>query len=87
MGKVLFNRDDVLDWKQNAVTQHFLKTLKEDRDNIIESWAAGDYTSDSADGTTQLNAKALGNLHALENVISTLKDYQDTFDFEEAEYA
>jgi len=82
-----FNRDDVLDWKVNIVTKHFLQTLLVDKDNLVAQWTAGDFTAETADGTSQLNAKALGQLHALEQIIQTIKEYEDTFDFKETDYA
>ncbi len=65
--------------------EDILETIKEDRENIVAAWAGGNYTAESADGTVQLNAEALGNLKAIENILITLSEYEETFDYMEAD--
>lgn len=55
-------------WRQHPVTQMLLELLHRRQDELKEQWAAGLYTDQGQFGTAILNAKAIGNCEAYENV-------------------
>ncbi len=56
------------------MTQELIKSLLESRADIKEAWSSGVYTAESADGTVQLNSKALGQLESLEGVLFWIEE-------------
>jgi hypothetical protein len=58
-------QEEFLEWKSNPVTSKFFIYLNDTRKEILEAWAEGTFTSESSDGTIQLNAAALGKVRLL----------------------
>ena len=58
------------DWRRSDYTQQMMKDIKEEMDVILFKWASGDFTHETAEGTAQRNAKALGQYEALETVMN-----------------
>lgn len=59
-----------LEWRRNPYTNHFFRNiLPKLRERLMEEWAAGIFTADRKDGTDQLNARALGKVHQLEELM------------------
>lgn len=56
-------------WLQKEETQIFFEDLEIMRNDIIESWALGDYTRPTSEATAMLNAKALGQLQMLDSIL------------------
>lgn len=64
----------------HPVTQEFLKKLKESRQETLESWAREAYIGDSADQSALMNAKALGGVNVLDQVIETILEMKVNHD-------
>lgn len=54
------------------MTQEFLWLLKESRQETLECWAKEGYTGDSAEQSALANAKALGGVNLLGQVIDRI---------------
>jgi hypothetical protein len=70
----MITKNEFEEWLLHPVTQDFKKLLKYKREDIKERWANGNFTAESADGTKQLNAEALGWVWMLEQVLAL--DYE-----------
>ena len=62
---------EIEQWRYHACTKALLFSLLHSEMVYMENWSKGAFTSESADGTAQQNAKALGALEA----ISIMKQY------------
>jgi hypothetical protein len=62
-------------WAFHPVTQEFLMFLKDSRQEAMEAWAAEAFVGKDAQATTQSNAKALGGVNALLQVIEIIESY------------
>lgn len=60
---------EFLEWKKHPVTELLFQYLKARRTAILEAWAAGQFTAESSEGTSQQNAKALGLMEAIEGIL------------------
>lgn len=65
------------EWQADQTTINLLKYLKEDKQNILEQWAGGSYTHETAEGTCQLNSQALGKAEALTDIINWILEDED----------
>jgi hypothetical protein len=54
----------------------FKKYLKKLEENEKEAWGRGEYTSELADGTIQLNASAIGRVRLLQDLLSDDLTYE-----------
>ena len=61
------------EWQSHPGTQAYLRKLYEDRDSIKEGWANGEYTTESIDGTVQLNSKNIGKAEAIQEMIEYIE--------------
>ena len=61
-------------WKHQEETQQLLKWLADQRDELKEDWASGQYVGDNWVTQTGKNAEALGRANQLGEVISTIVD-------------
>lgn len=43
--------------------------LRSRRQEFLEAWAKGNFTHETADGTAQLNAKAMGKVDAIDEFL------------------
>lgn len=62
------------DWLTSPVTIEFLHYLKSARQDVMDNWARGFYTSDGAEGTAQVNAEALGKVRQLDDLITSMTE-------------
>lgn len=69
--------DDHRAWLEMEQTRNLLKFLKQDLENVKEQWASGGYTTESQDGTLQLNSMALGSVRSLNNIINAIEEGVD----------
>ena len=65
-------------WKKQPETQEVFLFLEQLKRKILEAWANGSYTTESGDGTLQANAKAIGNVQALDEILTLT--YEDMYD-------
>lgn len=65
---------DRQEWTQHPVTQEFLKKLEQSRQETLETWAREGYISDSAERSALMNAKALGGIGLLDQIIDLIQD-------------
>lgn len=66
---------DRQEWAAHPVTQAFLKTLRESRQETLESWAKEAYIGETAEQSGHRNAKALGGVNVLDQVIELIEDH------------
>jgi len=66
--------EDFLQWYRNPVTQAFLGSLVEDRQEILEMWASKKFIGDNADQSNFLNAKALSQIDTIDQILGNLED-------------
>ena len=52
------------------MTQEVQQRLKGLKDAIYEAWGNGGYTTESADGTVQANANAIGQIQGLNEFLN-----------------
>ena len=65
---------DKREWVQHPVTQELIKELLGDLSNLKEAWGDGVYTTESIEGTVQQNAKALGKVEAVGDILSWIEE-------------
>lgn len=66
------------EWLREPMTVRFMQLLIEMRREILESWAAGAYTTSEGTGTVQLNAEAVGRASELFQLLRMQSDeYRD----------
>jgi hypothetical protein len=68
------NHLDEQEWANHPVTVAFLVTLKESRQETLDNWAKSQYVGDSAHQGMMCNAKALGGIDVLDQVIERLEE-------------
>lgn len=73
----MLTKAQIQEWQTSKVTQDFITALKSDRDNILDNWASGQYTAETSEGTAQLNASALGQVRALDDVIVAFMTFHE----------
>ena len=66
--------DEWQEWQIHPATKAFLSYLQQSQKELQRQWANGGFTTESADGTVQLNAEALGMYRALSQVLEL--DYE-----------
>lgn len=72
---MVVTRQDVLVWKNDAVTQLFFDQLQMDVDRIADSVIRGDYTGATVDETAQLIAREIGKAQAIQTILDfTVED-------------
>ena len=63
------NRMDMVRWAHQAETQKFLGDLRDSRQETMEVWARCGFA-----GAAEFNAKALGGINVLDQVIELITD-------------
>jgi len=53
------------EWMLHPTTKRLLAAARERRQAVMEEWAAGAYTAETADGTIQRNAKGIARCQEL----------------------
>jgi len=66
--------DQKQSWFKHPATQSLLRTLMGDYIDYHEAWENGGFVTESADGTAQKNAKALGALEAIKMIVSYIEE-------------
>jgi hypothetical protein len=67
---------DRQEWAHSPVTQEFLAGLSESKLETMLTWSREGYTQDTAEGTLQANAKALGGVAVLDQVVELVESYK-----------
>lgn len=67
-------QDEIYQWKQHPCTKYLLLELKADYLDIHAGWEAGNYTTEVADGTVQLNAESLGGVKAIRSLVEHIEE-------------
>lgn len=58
------------EWKSLPQTEAFFRHLHSLRQQTLEAWADGRFTDASVEGTAQLNAKMLGYVELIDQIIN-----------------
>jgi hypothetical protein len=67
--------EEFSEWLLQPMTVAYMSYLKELKRSTMEDWAAGLYTAESAEGTAQKNAVALGQIRLIEDLLTlTVED-------------
>lgn len=61
------------EWAFHPVTQEFLTNLTESRQETMESWAQERYIGATTEHTGLVNAKALGGIRLLDQIIDLIQ--------------
>jgi len=68
------SQEERSNWLQHPLTKSLLLTLKGDYLDYHSAWESGAFTSESSDGSSQQNAKALGSLEAIRLLANYIED-------------
>lgn len=71
---------EILEWKDSSVTRYLMDFMREEFEELKNQWANADFTTESVDGTAQLNARAIGEIKALGGL---MRDMEDNFGAED----
>lgn len=67
---------DRKEWANSPAGQEFIAMLNQSRLDTLETWAHEGYTQETADGTLQANAKALGGIAVLDQTLDLMASWQ-----------
>lgn len=67
-------KEEIEAWCKHPMTRCLEFTLMGDAAGYFDSWSNGNFTGKSADETSQLNAKALGSVDAIESLLVWIED-------------
>jgi len=76
---------DLREWQEHPITRALKIGLEYDIHNLIECWSEGQFVTESADGTAQINAKALGQLAYAADMLEYIKEMRVGLPEEEEE--
>jgi len=62
-------KGDYNDWRQNPLTLALVLALRGNVQEVSEFWKNGSFSGETSEQTAQLNARALGQVHAVEEVL------------------
>lgn len=65
----IVGKNEIEAWYRHPITQALRFSLMGDFMGLYDSWGNGEFTKESSDGTVQANAKALGQVQAIESMI------------------
>jgi len=83
---VVLSKQEVQEWKHNAVTKRYFKGLEDSRRDILEFIAAGGTKKETVDETAQELAGELGKIKAIDDILNfTIEDLLDEAYSEEEE--
>lgn len=68
------NTDEIRQWKSHPCTEALMLTLRGDYLDHHSTWESGGFTAESAEGSSQQNAKALGTLEAIRLIAEYIED-------------
>lgn len=69
-----YGPEDFLSWLHNPITECFLNSLREDKQQIMEAWARRAYTDDLGEKTLQLNAVGLAQIKTIDELLQNLEE-------------
>lgn len=69
-----------IEWRQHPVTEYLLEDLNNQILQLQEAWSDGAFTTESSDGTIQLNATSIGAVKALKETIFDIREIAGTED-------
>ena len=69
------------EWLAHPVTVRLNRYLRQQRQELMEQWAQGNFTSDRGEATLQLNANAIGQCEVLSSIIDL--EFQQLFQEQE----
>lgn len=67
------------EWKLMPQTKEFFAAISSKRQVLMELWSSGQFTAESSEGTAQLNARALGMIHILEELRDADEEWTEEF--------
>lgn len=73
----MVTQQDKAEWYRNPVTQELLKELRETVQETKDNWEAGIYVGESLEQGALQNAKALGGLQVLNEVIGVIEECKE----------
>jgi hypothetical protein len=65
----MISQEEIQGWKNHPVTKEYFKMMKQLREELLEQWANSNFTAETSEGTAQLNAKALGKVQLLDELL------------------
>lgn len=68
------SKEEIIQWQRHPCTKALLLTLQGDYLDIHLGWEGQSFIAPSSDGTAQLNAKALGQLEAIRDIINHIEE-------------
>jgi len=63
-----------LEWREHPVTKYLIQDLQEQVQELQDAWGRGAFTTETSDGTIQLNASSIGAVKALQEVILDIRE-------------
>ena len=72
-----YGPEDFLGWMQNPITQCFLNSLRDDKQEIMNAWARRAYTAETGEQTLQLNAVGLAQVKTIDELLQNLEASAD----------
>ena len=73
----LLPKNLLVEWLNHPCTRGLIKNVKRDRTALMEQWASGSFTDSTSAGTAQLNAKALGQINVLDDLLDSFNQLQE----------
>ena len=70
----IVNKAEADAWLKHPCTRSLVNSLKGDMYRIIVEWMNSGYAEKSAEATAQLNAKALGKIQTIDEIIEQIDD-------------
>ena len=71
------SKEERLAWLQHPCTRSLLNTLRGDIVDMLEAWSSGNYTTETSEGTIQLNSEALGQFKAAQMTLEYVEGIAD----------
>lgn len=73
------------EWANHPLTKALVLKLQLENQNVMEMWAAGNFTHEEAFGTIQLNSKALGKAEVCIEIREWLDELREALQGEESD--
>ncbi len=70
----IVNKAEADAWLKHPCTRSLVNALKGDMYRIITEWMNSGYAEKGAEATAQLNAKALGKIQTIDEIIEQIED-------------
>ena len=74
---MVMNEGEWLEWARSRGTRAFLAQLQDTEQETLVAWGNGAYIAETGQETLQYNAKALGGLDMLKQVIKRIQELQE----------